>query len=615
MIRDKNIICISSIDWDFLWQGHQEIASALAENNNRVLFIENTGVRSPGIRDIPRMRNRIRNWMKGVGGIRKERDNLYIFSPLVLPFPYWKIAQWINRYLVLSVLERWIRVMDFSDPIIWTYLPTPLSLDIIDNIVKQLIVYYCIDDFSSSSFSARKVLRSEKKLLETADLVFVTSQALYDYCSRYSTNVHLFPFAVNFEKFEQVRLNDTAVPQELRSLTRPIVGYVGGIHKWIDQKLLRATAERHPSHSFVFVGPLQTDISMVAGLKNVFFLGSKSHDHVPRFIKNFDVCIIPYSITHYTKNIYPTKMNEYLAMGKAVVSTNLPEIAQFNGTYEGSVYIAQSEKEFGGLIEKALAEDSDDARKRRIAAAKENSWANRIHRMSDLMEAAEIDRKKSNRDEQWKENLIVLFRKARRRAASVIGGILVAYLLLFKTPLLWFAALPLKISDAPRKADVIVVFGGGVGETGSPGKSTIERARFAAGLYRQGYADNIVFSSGYVYTYNDAENMRLIALSAGVPDEKIVLETKGDITYKNVIFSKDIVDKKGWHSILLISSPYNMRRAQFVFHKWAKDIKVWYVPVQRCQFYDRRQGVRLEQMLAIIHEYLGIIYYWYKGYY
>jgi len=40
MLTNQNIICISSIDWDFIWQGHQEIMSTFAQNGNRVLSID-----------------------------------------------------------------------------------------------------------------------------------------------------------------------------------------------------------------------------------------------------------------------------------------------------------------------------------------------------------------------------------------------------------------------------------------------------------------------------------------------------------------------------------------------------------------------------------------------
>ena len=62
MLKNEDIICISSIDWDFIWQGHQEIMTRLARQGNRVLFIENTGVRVPNFRDIGRIRKRLVNW-------------------------------------------------------------------------------------------------------------------------------------------------------------------------------------------------------------------------------------------------------------------------------------------------------------------------------------------------------------------------------------------------------------------------------------------------------------------------------------------------------------------------------------------------------------------------
>ena len=192
MLKDENIICISSIDWDFIWQGHQEIMSTFANNGNRILFIENTGVRAPTIRDLPRLKKRFITWSRGIGGIRREKENLYIFSPIVLPFPYSRIARWINKYLLLFCLNKWMKVMDFNDPIILTFLPTGITLDLINNINKKVTIYYCIDNFAVSSSLARKVKFTEQKLIEQSDLVFVTAKKLYDYCSQYNQRVYTF---------------------------------------------------------------------------------------------------------------------------------------------------------------------------------------------------------------------------------------------------------------------------------------------------------------------------------------------------------------------------------------------------------------------------------------
>jgi uncharacterized SAM-binding protein YcdF (DUF218 family) len=318
-------------------------------------------------------------------------------------------------------------------------------------------------------------------------------------------------------------------------------------------------------------------------------------------------------ITDYTKNVYPTKLNEYLALGKPVISTALQEIIEFNKSSGDMIYLAGGSQNLESCVSQALDENSSDLQEKRIETAKKNSWENRIEKMSGLIDQ-EIKIKKIDMETRWKENLINLYRTARKRLIRLAAICLLLYLVLFKTSFVWFLASPLKISDSLQKADAIVVFGGGVGETGSPGKSTIERARYAVELYKLGYANKIIFSSGYIYIYNDAENMKLFAISMGVPDGDIILEQKGNSAYENARFSKEILDQKGWSSIILISSPYNMRRVEMIFNKLGKGIKVSYLPVKKCQFYDRQVGRRLEQINAIIHEYLGILYYWLKGY-
>ena len=58
-MQNKDIIIFSAIDWDTQWQWQQELAIHLAKKN-RVLFIENTGVRSLKIKDSQRIINRLK---------------------------------------------------------------------------------------------------------------------------------------------------------------------------------------------------------------------------------------------------------------------------------------------------------------------------------------------------------------------------------------------------------------------------------------------------------------------------------------------------------------------------------------------------------------------------
>ena len=612
MLKNENIICISSIDWDFNWQGHQEIMSTLARNGNRVLFIENTGIRTPTFKDIPRLKKRFINWFKSIRGFREEMEDLYVYSPVILPFPYSKIARLINKFMLLKPLRRWMKTTGFYNPIVWTFLPTGIALDIINNTDKKLLVYYCIADFYELATSFKKVSKTEDELISKSDLIFAQGNVLKEKCKRLNDKVYVFPFGVKIEAFENFQRSSEEVPADIRNIKRPIIGYVGGIHKHIDLGLIRFIAENHPEWSIALIGPIQTDISEKSSLQNVFSLGKKDFSTLPNYINEFDVAIIPYNISEYTATVFPTKLNEYHALGKPVVSTDLPEIAKFNAENDNLVFIGKTYKEFVDCISNVLNSQSDKLANQRIVSARRNSWSTRIEEMSNLIENAL--EKKAKGPPDWQGRFLKFYRATRRKAVIIGGIVLSIYLLLFYTSFAWFLARPLKISQMPEKADCIAVFGGGVGETGSPGKSTIERARYSVDLFKKGYSEIIIFSSGYSYKYNDASNMKLIALSLGVPEKNIILEQKAGSTYENVEYTKQILRKKGFDKILLVSSPYNMRRASLVFNHIENDIEVVYTPVPNPQFYNREGRVELEQIRAILHEYLGIIYYWWKGY-
>ena len=184
----RDILCISSIDWDFIWQGHQEIMSTLAADGHRVLFVENTGVRAPRVRDLPRLRQRLRNWWRGTEGFREERPNLFVYSPLVLPLPYSRLARWVNRFLLMRALRRWMRATGFSRPIVVDVPADAAGAAIsIARLDPQLTIYYCIDDLASSSpGGATHRRRARSDCSGEADLVFVTSEKLRQRAAQFS---------------------------------------------------------------------------------------------------------------------------------------------------------------------------------------------------------------------------------------------------------------------------------------------------------------------------------------------------------------------------------------------------------------------------------------------
>ena len=107
--------------------------------------------------------------------------------------------------------------------------------------------------------------------------------------------------------------------------------------------------------------------------------------------------------------------------------------------------------------------------------------------------------------------------------------------------------------------------------------------------------------------------MKKLAIDLGVPSSAIILETQAASTYQNVRFVREILDRQGWRQILLVSSPYHMRRALLVWQKAAPHVTVIPAPAPGSQFYAHDRGASLEQIRGILQEYLAIAAYLWRG--
>ena len=273
-------------------------------------------------------------------------------------------------------------------PVLWTFLSTPLVLDLIEAIRPALSVYYCVDDLPETSAGARRILPSETRLFREADLVFVTAERLRARAAAFRSQVDVFPFGVDLEPFERARDGNGPLPVDIASLPRPIVGFVGGVKRWIDEALLIEVAARMPRASFVLVGPIGTDASRLARRPNVHLLGPRPHAEVPHYLKAFDVAIIPYRPANVTAAIYPAKLNEYLAMGLPVVSTPIAELVRFDAAHRQRDLAGRRPRSLRERDRRGALRPGVRGRRRRVAVARGNAWNPRIDRMVALVEEA-----------------------------------------------------------------------------------------------------------------------------------------------------------------------------------------------------------------------------------
>lgn len=116
--------------------------------------------------------------------------------------------------------------------------------------------------------------------------------------------------------------------------------------------------------------------------------------------------------------------------------------------------------------------------------------------------------------------------------------------------------------EATAPADVILVLGASVWPDERPSPILLSRVEAGVALYKQGYAPRIIVSGGLgKLPPSEAEVMRRVAVSMGVPPDDILMEDQSHSTMANIRNSARIMAAHGWRSVLLVTDPYHEFRA------------------------------------------------------
>jgi glycosyltransferase involved in cell wall biosynthesis len=379
-ISGKDIVCIGPVDWEPIWNRSQQLMWRMPREN-RVLYLEPPVTLLSAIKDSSLWFK----WTLWTKGVREAGENIFLYSPPpVLPFGNLfsrinRFNQWWSLFFVKGILKK----MGFSGPVVWTYLPG--SLPLAKGLDYSLLVYDCVDEHSEFTGLINKeaVLKMEKALLAASDVVFTSARGLYQAKKDFAARVFLIPNAADIELFGQAELTETVIPLDVSNLPRPLLGFVGVIHHWIDLDLIAWLARERPDWTIAMVGPVGPGVSLenFRDLGNVIFLGHRDKEALPGYLKAFDVCLNTFRINELTQSVNPLKIYEYLAAGRPVVSVDMPGVADFSREIE----IAGDYPAFLKAIEKVLAAENSALKAHRLQAARAHSWENRLRSMLDLL--------------------------------------------------------------------------------------------------------------------------------------------------------------------------------------------------------------------------------------
>lgn len=385
MIKNKIIICYTGNNWDTPWGMSQKVMKNLSKSN-RVLYIEY----QPSY-----LHRYFQNFTytgyteKKRGITRKIEENLYVYTPdQGLPFNnYLRTINILNQKRIERSIRSEIESYNREDIIFWIF--APYAIDFIKEFPGPFTIYHCAGNFSAEKenfLRKNTVLKMESDLTKRSDLIVAQTKSLTRRFGSSGKKTFYLPSAANFDRYSEKQDTDIDI-SEFHNIKSPRVGIIGYFNDiFYDTGLLEYLMDEKRDWSFVFIGPLSKNAKRFKKLtqkKNAFFLGRKSPNSIPAYISKVDIGIIPYKINNYMREVSPNKFYEYIACGKPVVSTELPDIKSHTDVLK----IADSKYKFLEGMEHFLLEKPKEAtRKRALIIAQENSFDKYLDRLSEAIE-------------------------------------------------------------------------------------------------------------------------------------------------------------------------------------------------------------------------------------
>lgn len=366
--RKPDIIMISTTGWDRLRQRPEQLALRLAKDR-RVLYVEPFGE--------SRLIGRFSN-MRSMGNIRIYTPPDLTRMPILGKAMSLFLGR-LNVSLLISDLKNLCRQLSLHKPVL--LITNPYSSRLVSKIGRALAVYDCVDDWPAFSRYPEEVWEKEKKLIKRCDAILATSQRILERRKAYAKKAYVVPNAADFEHFHKVLTNEVQTATEISRMKKPVIGYIGALYRWVDFDLIRYIAKKNPSWNIALIGPSKPHLLASLKESNIHFLGKKPYEQLPSYLKGIDVCIVPFEVSGITLSVDPVKVYEYLAAGKPVVSTLLPELKKFGSV----VRIAKDHEDFGDQIGEALEEDGSLASER-VNLARQNTWESRANQISQIFD-------------------------------------------------------------------------------------------------------------------------------------------------------------------------------------------------------------------------------------
>ncbi|HUE81896.1 MAG TPA: glycosyltransferase [Pyrinomonadaceae bacterium] len=358
-----------------------------ARAGNRVIFVNSISLGLPSLAHkdlLPRIARKLRSYARYS---RVTEEGIVVVSPPTLPFFGSTISRSINRVVLSRQIQRLARQHGLKYPILWIAIPT--AVEMIGRFDESLVIYQVSDKYDANTMDHAtdplEIRRLHERALAAADIVFYSGRKLLAEAESGRERSYLLEQAVDFEHWARAGNGSLKVPPAMAAIPQPRLGYFGTIDPWLmDNELIRLAARLHPQWHWVFIGNRARGVDF-ENLPTVHFLPPVTYEELPSYAAGFDVCVLPWDVENvWTSYGSAIKVREYLATGKPVVISPLPEYEAMKDVLR----IGRSREEFLALVDDALSEKDETAKSMRKAAVADGTWDVRAELVSGLIEEA-----------------------------------------------------------------------------------------------------------------------------------------------------------------------------------------------------------------------------------
>ncbi|MDQ5850939.1 MAG: glycosyltransferase, partial [Chloroflexota bacterium] len=376
------LLCLAHLGWEHVWQRPQQLMSRFAQRC-RVIYVDPPELGHGGEQVYLQER-------PGVAGVRVVRPifpDTLLYPPdqsaqqphpaVVPPRQAWQDGPAeTDRYqqLWLELLPQVLEEAG-SNTLLWVSSPLADYLVAAARPHVQLAVYDCMDDLASFRDGSSEMRQREDRLLQLVDLLFTGGYSMYEARKDRHPRVHLFPSGVDIAHYRRTQDPTTQEPAAIAHIPHPRLGYFGVLDERIDWALIAEVAHQRPKWHWVLVGPTaKVHPTEIPGGPRIHYVGQQPYEALPAFLKGFDIATMPFALNEATRYISPTKTLEYLAGGKVVLSTSVPDVVAF---YQEIVYIADGVEGWLAAVEQILAapvEEQQARLERANAILEQSSW-------------------------------------------------------------------------------------------------------------------------------------------------------------------------------------------------------------------------------------------------